>query len=957
MCDIFAEKYFQVKKNISTVTASISFLIVFLANTLSYAQTPGRIAGKILDKKTGETLIGSTVSIKGVAKATATNVEGRYLLTGISPGKYTLLISYIGYQTKEVSEVEVKSGEVTTLDAALNESSGTALNEVKIIGTLRRESISALYAQQKNSVQISDGISADVIKKSPDRNTSDVLKRVSGTSIQDGKFVIVRGLSERYNSNLLNNAQLPSSEPDKKAFAFDIIPSSLIDNIVIYKSGSPDLPGDFSGGLIKTNTRDIPDSRILDVSVNAGYNSKTTFKNNFISPQPHGSYDFLGFDDGSRDLPTAYANRTKSYTNLPDDQKLAITQKFPNNYSVESGQTSLPNIGFQFTTGNSKLLKNDSRLGYNFSLNYATSHNVTEGNRIGYNPGSAGLTTPNYSYDRNDFANAKRLGGLLNFAYIFGKSKIAFRNLYNNDFTIDYEQTSNGLIYGTQTPTSYRGYSIETTQNGLYSSVLEGKHNIGARNIIIDWNLSYGLSYRNQPDQRIVTIYTPSNQPEYISLSSQNSPKPNDLGRVYSSLTENIYGGNADITYPFKWLGQSQKLKAGGLVNYRDRSFTIDALGYTDANGFGNRSVAFANGITNDNIFSPESIKTNGLVLNKLDQSSTNYDGTANLDAGYLMLYNKFTDKLHLSWGARMERYNQILNAPGKKEVNLDNTDVLPSANLTYNLTEKVNLRASFFDAVNRPEFRELADFRYFDYQSNYTIIGNPLLRRSTSSNADVRFEYFPSGGEVLSVSGFYKKFIDPIEQIQLDNDQLSYQNAVSAKDIGIEFELRKNLNFISDGSIFKNFTFYVNASYINAKVTLRDINNNPYSASTPLQGQSPYLINSGLYYTNNKGDFSFNVLYNRIGERLKYRGVQGSVDTYEKPRDVIDFQISKKLTTRAELKLTLSDLLAQTSAYYFNYGNANRTAYTAGEDKIIQNRYTGTSAVLSFRYNFGTAK
>lgn len=935
-------------------------LAVFAIFTISLnlaAQETGKISGKIIDQKSSETLIGASINIDGSTQGTAADVEGNYILSGLKPGKYSLVVRYVGYQSKSISDVEVKAGQVTSLNIALTEATTQSLKEVVVKATFRQASVGSLYAQQKNSVQISDGISADIIKKSPDRNTSDVLKRVSGTSIQDGKFVVIRGLSERYNSNLLNNAQLPSSEPDKKAFAFDIIPSSLIDNVVIYKSGSPDLPGDFSGGLVKTTTRDIPDNKIMEVSLNAGYNSKTTFKSNFISPQPHGKYDFLGFDDGSRDLPSAYARRRKSYTSLPDDQKLAITQKFPNNYSVARDQTSLPNFSFQFTTGNSKTLKNSNRLGYNFSLNYATSHNVVTGDRMGYNPGVAGLTTPNYSYDRNEFANAKRLGGLFNIAYIFGKNKIAFRNLYNNDFVINYEQTNNGLIYGTQTPTAYRGYSIETTQNSLYSSVLEGKHTLGAKNIVVDWDLSYGLSYRNQPDQRVVTIYTPENQPEYISLSSQNSPKPNDLGRIYSSLTENIYGGNAAVTFPFKWLGQSQKLKGGGLINYRDRSFTIDALGYTDAIGFGNRPVAFTNGINNDNVFSPESVKANGLVLNKLDQSSTNYDGTAQLNAGFLMLDNKFTDKLHLAWGARVENYNQTLSAPGKKKVNVDNTDVLPSANLTYNLTEKTNLRASFFDAVNRPEFRELADFRYFDYQSNYTIIGNPSLKRSTSSNADVRFEYFPSNGEILSVSGFYKKFTNPIEQIQLDNDQLSYQNAVSAKDIGVEFELRKNLDFISEGSIFKNFTFYLNASYINAKVTLRGLDNKPYSASTPLQGQSPYLINSGLYYTSGSGNFSANILYNRIGERLKYRGVEGSVDTYEKPRDVIDFQISKKLSKRAELKFTLSDLLAQTNAYYFNYGNAGKTAYTAGEDKIIQNRYAGTSAVLSFRYNLSLGK
>jgi TonB-dependent receptor len=947
--------YLSVKR--LTHILAIVLIVISSINSVK-AQSTGKISGKITDKKTGETLIGATVLVQGSTKGAATNVNGNYILAGLAPGTYTLLVRYVGYSTKSISEVEVKANEVTSLSVVLEASAGNSLNEVTVTATYKRESVAALYAQQKSNVQISDGISADVIRRSPDRTTGDVLKRVSGTTIQDGKFVVVRGLADRYNSNLLNSATLPSTEPDKKAFAFDIIPSTFVDNIVVYKTATPNLPGDFAGGAINTITKDLPDSKFFDATLGVGYNSKTTFKSNFIDPQPHGGLDFLGYDDGSRKLPDAYSNVKSNYTSGQSNaQKIAIAQQFPNTFGYQTGQFNLPNIGLQLSAGNSKITKNNNRLGYLFAFNYRTAHQVTDGNRTEYNPSNTGTANNliNYQYDRGNFINTKTLGAILNLAYIYGKNKIVWRNLYNNDFTINFEQTSNGRNYeaSNDDPLRYRGYSNETTQNGLYSSVVEGKHTLGSKsNLIVDWNASYGLSYRNQPDQRIVTIYTPLNQPEYISLSSENSPKPNDLGRIYSKLHENIYGAVANMTYLFKWLNQSQQFKAGGLFNYRDRSFSIDALGYVDQAGFGNKPIQFTNGVNIDNVFSSTSIQQNSIALARLDLSSTDYTGKANLDAGYLMLENNFSNKLHLTWGARLEYYNQQLKAAGKAQQDYVNTDVLPSANLTYNLTEKTNLRLSYYGSVNRPEFRELADYQYYDYQNNFNIRGNPSLTRSTISNADFRIEYYPSGGEIISASVFYKKFTNPIEQINLGNDNLSFANANSSRDFGVEMEIRKKLIFISDNNFLRNVTLYVNASYINASVSLpnRDV-------STPLQGQSPYIINGGLFYLTNSG-LSFNALYNRIGQRLAFRGQGDAIDIYEKPRDVIDFQIGKTIMhKRAELKLTVSDLLHQATSLYYNYGSLDKTAFKAGEDKIIQNRYAGFGTAISFKYNFGSTR
>lgn len=929
-----------------------------LNNSLIFAQSTGKIAGKIIDKKTGESLIGATVLIEGSAKGTAANIDGNYVLANVNPGKHTLIVKYIGYSSKQISEVEVKAKNVTHLDVVLDEPANNSLKEVVVSGTYRQESVTALYAQQKNSIQITDGITADVIRRSPDRNTGEVLKRVSGTSVQDGKFIVVRGLADRYNVNMLNNAILPSTEPDKKAFSFDIIPSNLVDNIVIYKTATPDLPGDLTGGAVKIITRDMPESKFFEATVNMGYNSKTTFKSNFTDPAPHGALDFLGFDDGSRKLPAAYRDNKTNYTSgLTGAQKIDIASKFPDSYAYETGKTSLPNWGVQLSAGNSKTTKNDGRFAYIFALNYRSAHQVVEGSRVEYNPSNTGTSNNliNYQFNRTNAASTRALGSVLNLAYTYGKNKISWRNLYNNDFNINFEQTSNALNFEADqhNPLRYKGFAIETTQNGLYSSVVEGQHGLGKRNVQVNWNASYGLSYRNMPDQRIVTVFTPLGQPEYISFSSENSPKPNDLGRIYSSLHENIYGAGANVTYPFKWISLPQQFKAGGLFAYRSRNFTTDALGYVDEAALGSSQIPLTGGLTVSNIFSPESIKQHNIAFARLDLSSIDYDGTANLNAGYLMLNNTFTEKLHLIWGARIENYNQTLTAAGKVKRDYINTDVLPSANLTYNLSPKTNLRLAYFKSVNRPEFREIADYRFFDYQNNFIIAGNDKLVRSTVNNADIRLEFYPSGGEIISVSGFYKKFRNPIEQVNMGNTILSYDNAISATDLGAEMEIRKKLAFIDVVPFFRNVTFYVNASYINAKVSLPGRN-----ASTPLQGQSPYLINSGLYYLTEESGLSFNILYNRIGQRLAFRGQGTNIDIYEKPRDVVDFQIGKQLLhKRAELKLTCSDIFQQATSLYYNYGAINKTAYNPKEDKIIQKRFAGFSTMLSFRYNISSAR
>ena len=925
-------------------------LIVTITSFAQTANTTGKISGKVVDAENGTPLVGASVVLAGDnKKGIYTDVEGRFFVTVQKNKKYTLIISSVGYSDKEVSDIEV-----TGLDATVSislERKGKQLAGVEVKASVRKENLSSLYLTQKNSSSISDGISAEAIKKSPDRNTGEVLKRVSGASVQDNKFVVIRGLSERYNVSMLNNAMLPSTEADKKAFAFDIIPSSVVDNVVIYKSPTPDLPGDFAGGAVKVITKDYPSHKLSELSLSIGANSLTTGKD-FYHGYPNGKYDAVGFFDDSRHLPGPYARNRYDFIHKDEDFKLATTKLFPNTFGYEQASKSLPTINATYTGGNTAILKSGNKLGYVFSVGYGNGRAVSERTRDEYDIAQI----RRYGYNTNVYDEKNNLTGLLNLTYSYGKSKISWKNLFNNNFvkTIGIRDGGN---YENGAPSLVKSSNSEAAATGLVNSVLEGAHKVG-KDWTIDWNGSLAYTYKDQPDQRVLSFRTENgNEKDYfLKLSNENLPEIRNAGRVYSWLAEFIYGASANVTKQFQWLGQTQKLKFGTMNYYRDRTVKIDAVGYSSMlrdqyGNYGGVRIDETKETSYSTIFTPANIDNYKLTVASIATNSTNYTGNALLNAGYVMLDNKFNENFKLTWGARIEKYRQELSAKNKGTKVYDNTDVLPSLVFTYSLNNKTNLRLAGSQAVNRPEFRELASYSVFDYDNYISISGNPNLVRCKNTNADLRYEWFPAPGEIISASVFYKFFDKPIEQVNLGNDEYSYQNATNAKVYGAEIELRKKLDFINS-KFFEQITFYTNAAYMKGAVKFGEV-----SFDNPLQGQSPYLINGGLLYTSANDGFSANLLYNRIGPRLRFRSVSNAaLNVFERPRDVIDFQIGKKLVNnKLELKLTISDILAQPYTWYYKYeANTAQTGYKADKDKIITTSKFGSTATLALRYNFG---
>jgi TonB-dependent receptor len=931
------------KSHVKKLLSALSILFVSSLFTIQlFAQTTGKIGGKVIDSKTSETLIGATVSIQGTTKGVATDVAGKYLLGGLAPGKYTIEVRYIGYQTKSISDIVVKAGEVSDLDIALAASTSKALNEVVVRSTYRQASVASLYAVQKNSVSISDGISSEVIKKSPDRNTADVLKRVSGATIQDNKFVVIRGLSDRYNTAMLDGASLPSTENNRKAFSFDIVPSNLVENLTITKTATPDQPGDFAGGLIQIFTKDLPDQNFISFGISQGYNTASTFKD-FISG-PRNATDYLGFDNGRRQLPNGFASSTQIANGLTDQQNLNNLRALPNDWNRYIN-TALPTQNYQFSIGKVKESeKSGNRFGAILALTYRNQQNIYSDIKRDF-----------YGYDYSDDAYkfSTSVGALLNLGYTFGKNKITFKNVYNRIFDDQYL----GRTGHNNSGFDVNYYAFDLQQKALLKSTLEGNHPIGEKGAKINWEVSYGNVLNDQPGQR-KALYTRASgtdnpyQAVLSSLTKENST-------LFGKLNEDSYSGGVNYSTPIKLFTQST-LKAGLLSLYRDRNYDVRFIG-----------PLFSQEVLNDpdrvneisrrplnRLFSRDLIDAGVYDLNEISNiPSDSYTANSLTNSGYLMLDNKLTEKLRLVWGARVEQFNvnvtPLVYSNATDKVHQNYTDILPSANLTYNLTDKINLRASYSRTLARPEFRELATSSYYDYELLAFQQGTPNLKRTNIDNFDVRFELFPSAGQIFSVSGFYKKFNNAIEAYNDDATStrvIRYFNSDYANVYGAELEVRKSLDFIMPTAFLKSTTAYANIA-IAKSVAHNPVNSglNLQFADRPLIGQAPYVVNAGLQHNFFNNNLTFNALFNRVGQRLSIAAGGQYANVYEVPRSVIDAQLGVKvLKGKGELKFNAGDILNQRISFYYDQNNNKK--YDTGD--YTQSSYKqGSTYTMSFTY------
>lgn len=974
------------------------FVLPFFFSLTTLAQT-GRISGTVLDSKTGETLPGAMILIEGTTRGASADFDGKFVINNVPVGKVTLVISYISYTTKKIGEVQVNANDATDVNVMLDASTSGDLAEVEVVVTLNKENNTALVLQQKNNASVSDGISAETIKRSPDRNTSDVLKRVSGASIQDNKFAIVRGLNDRYNAAYLNGAPLPSTESDRKAFSFDVFPSNMLDNLVITKTARPDLPGEFAGGIIEINTKNIPEKNFVSVTAGAGYNTLTTGKEGL--GYKGGSKDWMGFDDGTRALPSGIP-AFGEYTNDIHQQALIAKQIPVTDWGVYN-KTFSPNSSFQLAAGYNFKRKEKDFFGILASLSYNNSNSFFTTDRTSFQSGEPESATDPLLYDKvftdKTYQNQKLIGMMLNMSCKLNENNsISFKNLYSinsDDRTI---RRTGSTTPNESNPNMVRSTALWYTQNNISTSQLIGEHLLPKSKVKIAWNGSYSNVIRSIPNLRRhyysrltylenkqtqpgeEPIYDPNDTIFKADLSENNSTSNEYSGiQLWSKLNEHIYSGKADVSRNYKISPKlSMEPKVGGLYQLRDRTFDYRQFVYSKHVLPGSNNLKFDNSLTfldENTIFSQENMgvlrtvgttSVGGFKLVETTQPQSAYTAGSRLIAGYAMVDIKYTAVWRMVVGARFESYQQQLSyfdplyVLNKNVIRQDTTvnDFLPSVNLICSPTEKSNIRASYSKTLNRPEFRELAPFIFYDFNTQFSLNGDPNLQRCVIDNYDLRFEIFPGAGQLASVSGFYKKFTNPIELSQSVNAyQIEYKNVPSAYATGIELEYRINVGTLhkndssSLGKFLNNLTLFSNLALIKSKI---DRTNTQSTYDRPMQGQSPYVLNAGLSYVDTKHNYSFSIMYNRIGPRIFLVGNNQNEEIWELSRNVVDLQVSKSFfKNKFEIRFNIKDLFAASQPLLFkqNYDPRPLSKDSRTSEYWKQNFATVYSLQLSYKF------
>lgn len=931
-----------------------------------YAQT-GRISGMVMDSKTGETLPGATILVEGTQRGASADFDGKFAINNVPVGKVTLVISYISYTTKKIADVTVKAGDATDVNVQLDPSGSGDLAEVEVVVTLNKENNTALVLQQKNATSVSDGISAETIKRTPDRTTSDVLRRVSGVTIQDDKFVIVRGLNERYNASYLNDSPLPSTESDKKAFAFDLFPSNMLDNIIVNKTATPDLPSEFAGGIVKVNTKSIPEKNFVSFSAGLGYNTITTGKDKVV--YDGGKWDKFGFDDGSRDLPSEVPPLAEKANWIANQDQARMSTYFKNDWDSKVTKFS-PNSSAQFAAGYNFKRKEKDFLGVIFSLGYSSNKSFYNFQRVEYDGlDPAGNSTVVVSRER-DYMNEvsqtqNSTGALLNLSCkLNDNNSISLKNLLTGTSDNRFISSVGSNNYTEEVLSINRISTRYFSANRIFSSQLNADHYLPKAKVRIGWNAGLSTVQRTVPNMRFMSYskyeefrpYSPDEGPnlkDTIYKAEVNiSTGPGYAGyRVYSALNEAIRSGKVDVSRLFK-ISEDLKIegKVGGFYQDRVRQYSIRQLGLQPWE-LNNDSILY---LPESQLFSPENLgKKDGFKLVEITKLDDNYEASSTLGAAYAMAEIKLKDKTRLIGGARYESYHQNITIDfiTKDSVFVDNTvnDILPSVNFIHNFTDRLGIRLAWYKTLNRPEFRELAVSSWYDPETRLSIAGNSELIRCYIQNFDARFEVYPGRGQLFTVSGFYKYFNSPIERYLLtgQENQITYRNANFGTVYGSELEYRVNMGAIlkKDSVRFlNNLTLFANFSLMKSEVNVKGIQEG-VPETRPMQGQAPYLVNAGLSYVDNKAHFSVSAMVNRVGQKIYLVGNNLLPNRWENARTVIDLQATKTfLKDRLELRFNLKDLLHPDWVVYYNKGGDGHS-----------NRYDKDSDYINFKRNYGS--
>lgn len=919
---------------------------------ISFSQS-GKLSGTIYDGEYNDVLPFATIAVKDSNTGTTSDFEGDYSLD-LEEGVYTLIYSFVGYETKEITEVQIKADETTTVNITLNASTGL-LDEVVITTTARRNTEQSVLNLQKNSVTVMDGLSIEGMRRTGASDVASAVKNIPGVSVQGGKFVYVRGLGDRYTKSILNGMDVPGLDPDRNTLQLDIFPTNILENILVIKSSSADLPADFTGGVVNIVTKDFSGKEEYSFSIRGTYNSSMHFNSDYLM-YDGGKTDFLGFDDGTRDIPiSTELDIPRPFEN--DPATTTLTREF-NPVMAAARERSLMDFSVGLTAANEyDLGESGNKLGYLASVSYKNSTDYFDDYQTG------GIFRKNN--DKSIFeldlgrtqigelaTNNVLISGLAGLSYKSNKSKLQLNVLH-----IQNGESKAGVLRQDIRITDaviIDKDNLEYTERSITNILLAGKHSFGDGSWNLDWKLSPTLSKIYDKDNR-VTAFRVESEGTSIDPASGGNPT-----RIWRELDEINLAGKLDLTKRHTLFGNEAKLNFGGAYTYKQRDFRIDQYrillqGNIDLNGDPNQLLA------PDNIYTQQNGQ--GTYMTNDFNISNTYDSYMTVGAAYISEEFKLSEKFKAVLGLRAEKFDLFYSGQDQQAQNvfdeesvLDKMDLFPNVNLIYSFTPETNLRTSYSKTTARPSFKEASVAQIFDPLSNSTFIGNLDIQPTYIDNFDLRFEKFGEGAELFAVSAFYKTFDDPIELsfFRAAPDQFEPRNLGDATVYGAELEFRKNLTFIQG---LEDFSVNVNVSVIESQQEYGEEEreareDNLREGETledyrQLQGQSPYLMNAGISYNGNENGFQAGLFYNVQGKTLEIVGAGNIPDVFTLPFHNLVLNLSKAFGKEKKSSITFkfeNILNDDVESVFQSFG---------AEDQIYSKRSPGQPISIGYSYKF----
>jgi outer membrane receptor protein involved in Fe transport len=898
-----------------------SLLVAASISVLAQAQPQAQITGQIFDAANGQPVRGATVAVKdNPALSAKTDTDGKYQLS-VPVGKYVLVVKAENFLDAEIDEVSaVADAPVTASTVLAAKGTVTTVDVTEKVGAVAATA-AAMLSERKLSAVVSDSISNEELKNSTASDAAAALEKVVGISIVDNGFVFVRGLGERYSATMLNNSMVPTTEPEKRVVPLDLFPAELIDNIKVLKTYTPDMPGEFSGGLVQMQTVEFPSVKMLRFSTSIGFNSRTTGQR--FASYPGGGRDFFGFDDGNRALPGAVPVNGRVFPGSFSPTELQrIGQSFSNNWEPVFRSSMRPSQSYSIVGG-----QTIKRVGIVGALTFANRPQYQQESQLYLRQeGRRPVVFTDYP-DFRGYNESARLGGVLNVAYrINDANKLVFRTTLTRDTDKEAREFS-GFDGGVDS--NLQSQRLRWVERGLISTSVEGDHSfVKAGNALLKWQMTYSTSSRNEPDLReVFRSKLPNGNASFVSLGSSGL-------RFSNSLSDKIYEPQMEVSRPFYKGKVSGLFKLGFRGTLREREFQARRFRYIPQ-----RATTLNFLLPSNQLFAPANIRPDGFQIVEFTRATDRYDASMDIFAGYAMVDLSLGSRWRLVGGFRIEDATILVNTldplvPNARAqaASLINRDPMPAINAIYALTQKQNLRFSYSQTVSRPDFRELSPFDFNNVLGGFVSQGNPNLVRATVDNFDARWESFLGGNELLAASFFYKRFVNPIEVTILPSNDLrqTYVNAKGANNRGFELEYRQGLkrvsNRLSDFGLQANFTF------VDSQIQIKDADAQLLTTQNrPLLGQSRYIFNAIGEWNRPSLRSSARFYANYVSRRITDVGTFGLPDIYQEGNVFLDFNYSYTFREKSRWSMKFNAENLGDNKYRWTQGTFNQRQYQLG--------------------------